>query len=101
MQSGYALAANTLDGAAVGLIPKTLGMLTGRDLKRVSMQALISDGNLQVGRDPVPRIDGDMIASITQFKFKAGNMWAEDEHLRDAMPDVSNWYTNEFLLRKQ
>ena len=98
MQSGYALAANGLDAAADGLIPKTAGMLTGRDLKRASMQALISGGNLQDAVDPVARIDGDMIAIITQFQFKAGNTRAVDGSVLDAMPDVSNWYTNEFLL---
>ena len=100
-QRGYAFAANNPDEAADVLIAQTAGMLTNPDLVRASMQALVAGGYLQEAGEPVGLIDDNMIANITQFIFEAGIMRAEDGRPLDAMPDVSNWYTNEFLLREQ
>ena len=75
-------------------------MLTNPDLVRASMQALIAGGYLQDAGEPVGLIDDNMIANITQFLFEAGIMLAEDGRPLDAMPDVSGWYTNEFLSRE-
>lgn len=99
-QRGYAFAANNPDEAADILIEETAGMLTNPDLVRASMQALIAGGYLQDAGEPVGLIDDNMIADITQFLFEAGIMRAEDGRPLDAMPDVSGWYTNEFLSRE-
>lgn len=38
-----------------------------------------------------------MFANITAFLFEAGIMRGEDGRPLDVMPDVSSWFTNEYL----
>ena len=99
-QRGYAFAATNPDEAAEILIEETAGMLTNPDLVRASMQALVGGGYLQDQGEPAGLIDDKMIADITQFLFESGIMRTEDGRPLEAMPDVSDWYTNEFLSRK-
>lgn len=99
-QRGYAFAANNPDQAADLLIAETAGMLTNPDLVRASMQALVAGGYLQDQGEPVGLIDDTMIANITHFLFDAGILRTQDGRPLAAMPDVSNRYTNKFLLQK-
>ncbi|WP_227287166.1 MULTISPECIES: ABC transporter substrate-binding protein [Paracoccaceae] len=96
-QRGYEFAANNPQEAAEMLIAETSGMLTNPDLVRASMAALVDGGYLQDPGEPVGLIDGAMFANITSFLFEAGIMRGEDGRPLDVMPDVSSWFTNEYL----
>ncbi|WP_333714868.1 ABC transporter substrate-binding protein [Yoonia sp.] len=96
-QRGYDFAANNPEEAAEMLIAETSGMLTNPDLVRASMAALVDGGYLQDPGEPVGLIDGAMFANITRFLFEAGIMRGEDGRPLDVMPDVSSWFTNEYL----
>ena len=96
-QRGYDFAANNPREAAEMLIAETSGMLTNPDLVRASMAALVNGGYLQDPGEPVGLIDGAMFANITGFLFEAGIMRGEDGRPLDVMPDVSSWFTNEYL----
>lgn len=96
-QRGYDFAANNPQEAAEMLIAETSGMLTNPDLVRASMEALVNGGYLQDPGEPVGLIDATMFANITGFLFEAGIMRGEDGRPLDAMPDVSSWFTNEYL----
>lgn len=96
-QRGYDFAANNPQEAAEMLIAETSGMLTNPDLVRASMEALVNGGYLQDPGEPVGLIDATMFANIAGFLFEAGIMRGEDGRPLDAMPDVSNWFTNEYL----
>ncbi len=98
-QRGYDFAANNPQEAAEILIAETSGMLTNPDLVRASMAALVDGGYLQDPGEPVGLIDDAMFANITGFLFEAGIMRGEDGRPLDVMPDVSNWFTNEYLLQ--
>ncbi|WP_375552773.1 ABC transporter substrate-binding protein [Rhodophyticola porphyridii] len=98
-QRGYEFAANNPQEAAEMLIAETSGMLTNPDLVRASMAALVDGGYLQDPGEPVGLIDGAMFANITSFLFEAGIMRGEDGRPLDVMPDVSSWFTNEYLSR--
>ncbi len=97
-QRGYAFAAAQPQEAAEILIAETAGMLSNPDLVRASMQALAAGNYLQEPGEPAGLIDDTKISEITQFLFEAGIMRAEDGRVLDTMPDVSAWYTNEYLL---
>lgn len=96
-QRGYDFAANNPQEAAEMLIAETSGMLTNPDLVRASMEALVNGGYLQDPGEPVGLIDATMFANIAGFLFEAGIMRGEDGRPLDAMPDVSSWFTNEYL----
>ena len=98
-QRGYAFAATHPDEAAEILIEETAGMLTNPELVRASMEALVTGEYLQEQGEPAGLIDDTMIAGITQFLFEAGIMRGEDGRPLEVMPDVSGWYTNEFLSK--
>ena len=98
-QRGYAFAAAQPREAADILIAETAGMLTNPDLVRASMDALVAGGFLQDPGEPVGLIDDRMIAEITGFLFAAGIMLDENGAPIDEMPDVSTWYTNDYLLQ--
>ncbi|HEV8036105.1 ABC transporter substrate-binding protein [Yoonia sp.] len=96
-QRGYDFAANNPQEAAEMLIAETSGMLTNPDLVRASMAALVDGGYLQDPDEPVGLIDTEMFANITVFLFEVGIMRGEDGRPLDVMPDVSSWFTNEYL----
>ncbi|WP_439154746.1 ABC transporter substrate-binding protein [Yoonia sp.] len=98
-QRGYDFAANNPRQAAEMLIAETSGMLTNPDLVHASMAALVDGGYLQDPGEPVGMIDDAMFADMTGFLFGAGIMRGEDGRLLDAKPDVSTWFTNEYLLQ--
>lgn len=100
-QRGYAFAAENPDDAAEILISQTAGMLTNSDLVRASMAALVEGGYLKDPGEPVGLIDSAKIANITAFLFEAGIMRGADGRLLDALPDVSTWYTNAYLLQAE
>lgn len=79
------------------LIAETAGMLTNPDLVRASMAALVDGGYLQDPGEPVGLIDAAMFADITAFLFGAGIMRGEDGRPLEVMPDVSHWFTNDYL----
>lgn len=98
-QRGYAFAAQNPEEAANILIEETSGMLTNPELVRASMQALVEGGYLQDEGEPVGLIDDQMIANITEFLFEAGILRGEDGQPLDTMPDVSSWFTNDFIAQ--
>ncbi|UWQ94844.1 ABC transporter substrate-binding protein [Rhodobacteraceae bacterium M385] len=97
-QRGYAFAADNPEDAAEILIEETAGLLSNPDLVRASMAALTDGGYLRDPAEPVGLIDAAMIENITSFLFEAGIMRDADGVVLDAMPDVSQWYTNDYLL---
>lgn len=96
-QRGYAFAAENPDKAAEILIAETSGMLTNPDLVHASMRALVDGGYLQDVGEPFGLIDEVMFANITAFLFEAGIMLDGDGTPLEEMPDVSVWFTNEYL----
>lgn len=98
-QRGYAFAAQNPEEAADILIEETSGMLTNPELVRASMQALVEGGYLQDEGEPVGLIDDEMIANITGFLFEAGILRGADGQPLDTMPDVSSWFTNDFIAQ--
>lgn len=98
-QRGYAFAAQNPEEAANILIEETSGMLTNPELVRASMQALVEGGYLQDEGEPVGLIDDEMIANITGFLFEAGILRGADGQPLNTMPDVSSWFTNDFLAQ--
>lgn len=98
-QRGYAYAANNPVEAAEILIAETSGMLSNPNLVRASMAALVEGGYLQDEGESVGLIDDVMVANITTFLFGAGILRDEDGAPLDTMPDVSVWFTNEYLMQ--
>lgn len=98
-QRGYAFAAAQPQEAAEILIAETAGMLTNPDLVRASMDALVEGGYLQDPGEPVGTIDDAMFANITSFLFHAGIMLNGDGAPIEEMPDISTWYSNDYLLQ--
>ncbi len=97
-QRGYDFAANNPVAAADILIAETAGMMSNPALVRASMDALVDGGYLQDPGEAVGMIDGEMFANITGFLFEAGIMRGEDGRPLAQMPDVSAWYTNDYLV---
>ncbi|OAN71281.1 myristoyl transferase [Jannaschia sp. EhC01] len=98
-QRGYAFAADNPEEAAEILIAETAGMLSNPDLVRASMTALAEGGYLQDEGEPVGLIDAGMVTNITTFLFEAGILRGEDGNPLEAIPDVSTWFTNDYLLQ--
>lgn len=98
-QRGYDFAANNPGDAAEIMIAETAGMMSNPELVRASMEALVDGGYLQDPGEPVGMIDSDMFTNITSFLFEAGIMRGEDGRPLAEMPDVSAWFTNDYLLR--
>ncbi len=97
-QRGYAFAAAQPQEAAEILIAETAGMLSNPDLVRASMEALAAGNYLQEAGEPAGLIDDNKIANITKFLFEAGIMRDADGRVLEEMPDVSTWYSNDYLL---
>ncbi len=98
-QRGYAFAAAEPQEAAEILIAETAGMLTNPELVRASMAALAAGNYLQEPGEPAGLIDDTKIANITAFLFDAGIMLGENGRPLETMPDVTVWYTNDYLLQ--
>ena len=98
-QRGYEYAAKNPADAAEILIDETAGMLSRPELVRDSMEALVSGSYLQDPGEPAGLINDEMFANITEFLFEAGILRDEDGASLTTMPDVSSWYTNEYLAR--
>lgn len=98
-QRGYDYAANNPAEAAEILIAETSGMLSNPDLVRASMTALVEGGYLQDEGEAVGVIDDDMVANIATFLFGAGILLDENGAPLETMPDVSAWFTNEYLMQ--
>ena len=98
-QRGYDFAQNNPTEAADILIGETAGMLTNPDLVHASMQALVDEGFLQDPGEPVGMVDATMLQDLAEFLFKAGIMRGADGHALDTMPDISTWFTNDYLLQ--
>jgi ABC-type nitrate/sulfonate/bicarbonate transport system substrate-binding protein len=100
-QRGYAFAANNPQEAAKILIAETSGMLTNPDLVHASMTALVDGGYLQDPGEPVGLIDDAMFANFNRFLFKAGILRGPDGKPLGVMPDLSDWFTNEYLSQAE
>ncbi|WP_187431234.1 Formylaminopyrimidine-binding protein [Roseobacter fucihabitans] len=97
-QRGYEFAANNPEDAAEILIAQTDGMMSNPALVRASMEALVAGGYLQDPGEPVGMIDDEMFHNITGFLFEAGILRGEDGRPLSQKPDVSSWFTNDYLL---
>ncbi|WP_298974142.1 ABC transporter substrate-binding protein [uncultured Roseobacter sp.] len=97
-QRGYQFAANNPAEAADILIAETAGMMSNPDLVHASMVALVEGGFLQDPGEPVGLIDEEMFVNITQFLFETGILRGEDGRQLTELPDVSSWFTNDYLL---
>jgi ABC-type nitrate/sulfonate/bicarbonate transport system substrate-binding protein len=98
-QRGYAFAASNPEEAADILIAQTAGMLSNPELVRASMQALVEGGYLQDPGEPVGLIDAEMMRNISGFLFEAGILRDGDGDLLETRPDLSDWFTNEYLAQ--
>jgi ABC-type nitrate/sulfonate/bicarbonate transport system substrate-binding protein len=96
-QRGYDFAANNPSEAADILIGETAGMLSNPELVHASMTALVEGGYLQDADEPVGLIDPEMFMNITEFLFKAGILRDGDGAPVSAYPDVTTWFTNQYL----
>jgi ABC-type nitrate/sulfonate/bicarbonate transport system substrate-binding protein len=101
-QRGYAFATDNPDEAADILIEETEGMLSNPDLVHASMQALVEGGYLR-DRDnpgePVGSIDAAMFTAINTFLFEADILRDANGDVLQSAPDVSTWFTNEYLAQ--
>lgn len=98
-QRGYAFAADNPEEAADILIEATEGMLSNPDLVHASLQALVDGGYLRDPNEPVGLIDEAMFAAINGFLFEAGILRDDNGDVLDSAPDLSTWFTNEFLAQ--
>ncbi|WP_372837380.1 ABC transporter substrate-binding protein, partial [Puniceibacterium confluentis] len=98
-QRGYQFAAENPQAAADILIGETSGMLSNPDLVHASMQALVDGGYLQDADEPVGLVDAAMFDQITDFLFDAGILRGEDGRVPEAKPDVTGWFSNDYLSR--
>ncbi|WP_448325550.1 hypothetical protein [Sulfitobacter sp. M13] len=64
---------------------------------RASMTALVDGGYLRASDEPIGLINAAMIATLPVFCLRAASCRGEGGRPLDVMPDVSNWFTNEFL----
>lgn len=96
-QRGYAYAADNPQMAADILIEETEGMLSNPDLVHASMQALVEGGYLRDPGEPVGMIDEAMFTGINTFLFEAGILRDENGDALETAPDLSSWFTNQFL----
>jgi hypothetical protein len=72
-------------------------MLSNPELVHASMQALVDGGFLRDPGEPVGLIDPELISGITAFLFEAGILRDANGDVHQEMPEVSGWYTNEYL----
>ena len=98
-QRGYAFAAANPEEAANILIRETAGMLSNPELVHASMQSLVDGGYLQDPGEPVGLIDKEMMRNINGFLFDAGILRDGDGNPLAMRPDLSDWFTNEYLLQ--
>lgn len=98
-QRGYAYAADNPQMAADILIEETEGMLSNPDLVHASMQALVEGGYLRDPGEPVGMIDEAMFTGINTFLFEAGIQRDENGDALETAPDLSSWFTNQFLAQ--
>ncbi|WP_146592004.1 ABC transporter substrate-binding protein [Puniceibacterium confluentis] len=98
-QRGYQFAAENPQAAADILIGETSGMLSNPDLVHASMQALVDGGYLRDADEPVGLVDAAMFDQITDFLFDAGILRGEDGRVPEAKPDVTGWFSNDYLSR--
>lgn len=98
-QRGYGFAADNPEAAADILIAQTGGMLANEDLVYASMHALVDGGFLRDPGEPVGLIDADMTRNIAGFLFEAGILRNADGKPLETMPDVSAWFSNDYLAR--
>lgn len=98
-QRGYAFAADNPQVAADILMDETEGMLSNPDLVRASLQALVEGGYLRDPGEPVGMIDEAMFAGINSFLFEAGILRDENGGVLETAPDLSSWFTNQFLAQ--
>jgi ABC-type nitrate/sulfonate/bicarbonate transport system substrate-binding protein len=98
-QRGYAFAADNPTEAAGILVAETDGMLSNPELVNASMAALVGGGFLRDPGEPVGLIDPELITGITAFLFEAGILRDANGDVHKEMPDVSGWYTNQYLAQ--
>ncbi len=96
-QRGYEFAQNNPALAADILIAETAGMLPNSVLVHASMEALVAGGYLQEPGEPVGLIDDEKMESINRFLFDANILRDENSQPLETIPDVSTWFTNNYL----
>ncbi|MDO5642066.1 MAG: ABC transporter substrate-binding protein [Paracoccus sp. (in: a-proteobacteria)] len=98
-QRGYAFALENPEEASDLLIEASGGMLADRALVLGSMQALIGGGYLQQDGEPVGLVDGAMLQASADFMHEAGGLRDESGAVLTEAPDVSTWFSNDYLAR--
>lgn len=98
-QSGYAFAADNPKAAADLMIGEVGDLLANPELVRASAMALSEGGYLQDKGEPAGLIDPEKITNITDFLFSAGILRDQDGKVLAEKPDVSTWFSNEYLAR--
>ncbi|MFG5384444.1 ABC transporter substrate-binding protein [Yoonia sp. R2-816] len=96
-QRGYEFAQNNPAQAADILIAETAGMLPNPALVHASMEALVAGGYLQEPGEPIGLIDDEKMESINRFLFDANILRDKNSQPLDTIPDVSTWFTNDYL----
>ncbi len=98
-QRGYTFAHDNPEAAAEMLIAGANGMLTNPELVKASMAALVDGGYLQDPGEAVGLIDEEMMRNMTGFLFEAGILRDRDANALTQRPDISSWFSNEYLAR--
>lgn len=99
VQRGYAFAIEQPEAAADMLIAAADGMLPDARLVHGSMAALIEGGFLQDKGEAVGLIDGQMLAAGADFLFQAGGLRDGSGAPLTAAPDVTDWFSNDYLVQ--
>lgn len=94
---GYAYAVEHPDEAADLLVAANPDAALDRDFVRASLAALIEGNYLRGADGAVGTIDPDKMEAVGRFLYAAGLLKDGDGNALAAMPDVSGYYTNQYL----
>ena len=94
---GYAFAAENPEPAADILIEATGGMLVDEALVQASMEALVEGDYLRDESGAVGRIDPAKVEAMAGFLHEAGILRDANGDPLAERPDVSAWFSNDYL----
>tara|TARA_R110002124_G_scaffold63350_16_gene173140 strand:- start:13553 stop:14551 length:999 start_codon:yes stop_codon:yes gene_type:complete len=96
-QRGYAYAVAHPDAATDIMVAASNGMLTDKAFVRASLQSLI-DGNYFIGTDgTIGTMDHAKMEALADYLFGIDMLHDRDGAALPAMPDVSGYYSNDYL----
>ena len=99
VQRGYAFANENPAEAADLLIAASGGMLSNAELVHASMEVLVEGEYLRQPGEPIGLVDGALLAELAAFLFDAGALRDASGAALTEAPDVSGWFSNEYLAR--